>query len=79
MRDIERDPARRALLSALIFFSRETGCSVVAEGIETEEQRLILQALGVTKGQGYLLGRPAPIGEFLAKTPAIAAGRRIRA
>ena len=61
VRDVDSDPARRALLSALIFFSRETGCSMIAEGIETENQRMVLQALGVTKGQGYLLGRPVPI------------------
>ena len=61
--EVDSDPARRALLAALIFFSRETGCSMVAEGIETEDQRVVLQALGVTKGQGYLLGRPVPISE----------------
>ncbi len=63
VRNVDTDPARRALLSALIFFARETGCSMVAEGIETESQRIILQALGVAKGQGYLLGRPVPIAE----------------
>ena len=32
---------------------------VVAEGIETSSQLAVLQALGVSIGQGYLLGRPA--------------------
>lgn len=63
VREVDCDPARRALLAALIYFSRETGCTMVAEGIETESQRLALQALGVAKGQGYLLGRPMPIAE----------------
>ncbi|MGI9623275.1 MAG: EAL domain-containing protein, partial [Acidimicrobiales bacterium] len=35
------------------------GLEVVAEGIETEEQRLALVALGIKTGQGYLFGRPA--------------------
>ncbi|MBA2239465.1 MAG: EAL domain-containing protein, partial [Lysobacter sp.] len=39
---------------------------VVAEGIETEEQRSALLALGCEFGQGYLLGRPAPLSHWLA-------------
>lgn len=61
VQEVDTDPARRALLAALIFFSRETGCAMVAEGIETESQRFVLQTLGVAKGQGYLLGRPMPV------------------
>lgn len=57
-RNIDGDTARRALASALIYFSREMGCSIVAEGIETEAERDTLRALGVSLGQGYLLGRP---------------------
>ncbi len=57
-RNIDHDPARRALASALIFFARETGCQIVAEGIETAAEMETLKLLGITKGQGYLLGRP---------------------
>jgi EAL domain-containing protein (putative c-di-GMP-specific phosphodiesterase class I) len=31
----------------------------VAEGLETEEEKAEVRSLGVTYGQGYLLGRPA--------------------
>ncbi len=44
----------------------------VAEGIETLEQRLLLQSLGYEYGQGYYFSRPVPadrIGEFWAVTP----------
>lgn len=58
-RGIDSDGARRALASAMIFYARETGCSIVAEGIETPAELQTLQVLGVGKGQGYLLGRPA--------------------
>jgi len=34
------------------------GLKVVAEGIEDEDQLVLLQALGCAYGQGYLLGRP---------------------
>ncbi|BBK37893.1 hypothetical protein STAQ_29710 [Allostella sp. ATCC 35155] len=58
-RGIDRDPARRALASAMIFYGRETGSILLAEGIETEAELAMLRRLGFTRGQGYLLGRPA--------------------
>lgn len=60
-RTVDSDPARRALASAMIFFSAETGCVLVAEGIETEEELETLRSLGVPRGQGYLLGRPCDL------------------
>jgi EAL domain-containing protein (putative c-di-GMP-specific phosphodiesterase class I) len=57
-RDVDSDPARRALASALIYYARETGCQILAEGIETESELATLKHLGIGKGQGYLLGRP---------------------
>lgn len=57
-RSVDADPGRRALAAALSYFARETGCQIVAEGIETERELATLTALGVAKGQGYLLGRP---------------------
>ena len=47
---------------SLIRFAAETGSKVVAEGVETEEELAVLRTLGVKKAQGYLLGRPAPLG-----------------
>ncbi|KAB2900547.1 MAG: EAL domain-containing protein, partial [Dokdonella sp.] len=35
---------------------------VIAEGIETEQQLAALRAMGCALGQGFLLGRPAPLG-----------------
>lgn len=61
IRAIDTDSARRALVSALIFFARETGCMIVAEGIETDAELDVLRRLGVNKGQGYLFSRPVPI------------------
>jgi EAL domain-containing protein (putative c-di-GMP-specific phosphodiesterase class I) len=60
-RDVDRDPAKRALTAALCHFARETGCQIVAEGIETESEFATLEALGVAKGQGYLLGKPGDL------------------
>jgi EAL domain-containing protein (putative c-di-GMP-specific phosphodiesterase class I) len=64
-RNVDTAPARRALASALIFYARETGCQILAEGIETDAELETLKQLGVAKGQGYRLGRPMPIDEAM--------------
>ena len=60
-RDIDRDPARRALAGALISFARDTGSVIVAEGVETAAELHTLRLLGVTAAQGHHLGRPGPL------------------
>ena len=60
-RGVDYDPPRRALASALISFAAETGATIVAEGIESAAELAALRALGVGYGQGYHLGRPAPL------------------
>jgi EAL domain-containing protein (putative c-di-GMP-specific phosphodiesterase class I) len=59
-RDIQQDPARRALATAMVHFADDMGCKLVAEGIETKEEHAVLAELGVDYGQGYLFGRPLP-------------------
>lgn len=59
-RGIDRDPARQALTRSLARFARETGAVIVSEGIETDAELRTAVRLGVSLGQGYLLGRPAP-------------------
>ncbi len=57
---IDRDPVRRALVSGLVYFATETGCELIAEGIETDAELQAVRELGIGLGQGYLLGRPKP-------------------
>lgn len=72
-RSIDRDPARRALATALVAFARETDATIIAEGIETHGEFETLRSLGVDKGQGYFLGAPAPLVEALEmQGPAVA-------
>lgn len=59
--DIHIDEPRQALARALIGYAAEVGVDVVAEGIETEEERATVAALGARFGQGYHLGRPRPL------------------
>lgn len=60
-RDVDTDQARRSLANALIYFARETSASIIAEGIETMSELETLKILGIHKGQGYLLGKPADL------------------
>ncbi|WP_340587381.1 sensor domain-containing phosphodiesterase [Erythrobacter alti] len=60
-RGIETDPARKAMTAALVRLAHEIGCTVVAEGIETEGEASTMQKLGVDCGQGYLYSRPLPV------------------
>jgi len=61
VRDIDHDPARQALAAGLVHFATQTGITLIAEGIETDAEAQTLRVLGVRLGQGYLLGRPAPL------------------
>lgn len=57
-RNVDSDLARRALVSALVFYTRETSAQIIAEGIETASELETLKLLGVSRGQGYHLGKP---------------------
>ena len=56
-----------ALLHAVVSLADNLGLKVVAEGIETEEQLVLLQALGCAFGQGYLLARPMSSEALMAQ------------
>lgn len=62
---IDQRASSRALTQALMGFSSSIGSILVAEGIETLEELSVLRELGVNKGQGYLLGKPSPLGHWL--------------
>lgn len=66
-RDIDTDPARRALVVAFVHFSAGTGSKLIAEGVEKPAELTTLQELGVTQVQGFLLGRPMPLQDVLDK------------
>ena len=58
VRDIGEDAADRELISAAIAMAHGLGLEVVAEGVETEEQRAFLHSLRCDCAQGYLFGKP---------------------
>jgi EAL domain-containing protein (putative c-di-GMP-specific phosphodiesterase class I) len=58
VRQIDADPARQALVAGMGYFAAKRRMRLVAEGIETAAELDTLRSLGISYGQGYLLGRP---------------------
>ncbi len=61
VREVDTDLVRQAMIAGLQHFAARAGCEVIAEGIETPAELEALRELGIRFGQGYLLGRPAPV------------------
>ncbi|WP_114326064.1 EAL domain-containing protein [Candidatus Colwellia aromaticivorans] len=64
VRDITTDPDDAAIVQAIISLSSSLNYDVIAEGVETNEQRQFLFNNGCSQYQGFLFGRPVPIIEF---------------
>ncbi|MCA1713637.1 MAG: EAL domain-containing protein [Gammaproteobacteria bacterium] len=54
-----------AVIGAILALSQSLGLEVLAEGIETEEQRDVLLAMGCVYGQGYLFDRPQRVAHWM--------------
>jgi len=59
-----QSPETMALITNIIQMAHSLSLSVVAEGVETEEQAKLLRLLRCDLLQGYLLGRPMPAAAF---------------
>jgi diguanylate cyclase (GGDEF)-like protein/PAS domain S-box-containing protein len=57
---LTEDPGDAAIVRSVVNLANEIGMTVIAEGVETEEQRRALRLLGCNLLQGYLLGVPSP-------------------
>ncbi|NJD27440.1 MAG: EAL domain-containing protein [Chloroflexi bacterium] len=58
---IDADPARQAVVAGMVHFAEAAGLVLVGEGIETDAELEALRSLGISLGQGYLIGRPEPV------------------
>ncbi|MBF9195105.1 EAL domain-containing protein [Microvirga sp. BT290] len=63
--EVHDNPQAAAIVRAVLGLGRGLGLPVIAEGVETSEELSFLGSEGCTEAQGYLFGRPAPIGEFV--------------
>jgi diguanylate cyclase (GGDEF)-like protein/PAS domain S-box-containing protein len=64
VRDLLVDNHDRAIVNTIIAMAQSMNLDVIAEGVETEEQRQLLETSGCLHFQGYLFGKPMPISEF---------------
>jgi EAL domain-containing protein (putative c-di-GMP-specific phosphodiesterase class I) len=64
VRDIATDSSDKAIVRTIIAMARSLDIAVIAEGVETEEQRQFLMSNGCSHYQGYLFGKPVPGERF---------------
>jgi diguanylate cyclase (GGDEF)-like protein/PAS domain S-box-containing protein len=64
VKDILVDTSSGAIAQTILSLSRAMNLPVIAEGVETDEQRVFLARLGCHSFQGYLFSRPLPLHEF---------------
>ncbi len=60
IRNLAGDPRDEAIVTTIVTLARQLEKTVVAEGVETEQQLATLGRLGCHEAQGFLLGRPGP-------------------
>lgn len=66
VRDITTNPYDAAIARAIIALAQSVDLRVIAEGVETQEQADLLEALGCTTMQGYYFSEPVPLEELTA-------------
>ncbi|WP_244547066.1 EAL domain-containing protein [Bradyrhizobium sp. Gha] len=70
------DASTTTIVEMLVVLAKDLEMTVVAEGIETEDQRHALMACGVEQGQGYLVAAPLPYARFMELLEEHASRRR---
>lgn len=64
IRDLATDNSDQAIVRTIIAMAQNLNLNVIAEGVETDEQRQFLLDAGCNNYQGYLFGKPLPIEQF---------------
>jgi EAL domain-containing protein (putative c-di-GMP-specific phosphodiesterase class I) len=64
VRDVLSDPNDAAIARAIVTLAQSLGMGVIAEGVETQQQRDFLASIGCHAYQGYFFSRPLPVQGF---------------
>jgi EAL domain-containing protein (putative c-di-GMP-specific phosphodiesterase class I) len=67
VQDLMTDPNDMAIIKTMLALAKSMDLSVIAEGVETEDQRNCLADLGCNQYQGYLYSRPGTVEQLTAK------------
>ncbi|MCZ6619305.1 MAG: EAL domain-containing protein, partial [Gammaproteobacteria bacterium] len=73
VRDIHINPSNEAIVRAIVAMANTAGLTILAEGVETAEELLVLRNLGVDEIQGFVVSRPLSaedVTEFILTTNA---------
>ncbi|MEN9538622.1 MAG: hypothetical protein RLZZ126_857 [Pseudomonadota bacterium] len=73
VQDVFNDVNDAAIVRTIVALARSLGLEVVAEGVETDDQRDFLAANGCNIYQGYLFSRPGPAEDLLRNVKAVSA------
>ena len=65
--DIDRNTKKQYFVNSIITFAKENNMEVLAEGVETKEQKMFLQAAHCDIIQGYYFAKPMPKEDFEAE------------
>ncbi len=65
MIDLDRSQGDRLLVKSTVDLAHSLGLKVVAEGVESAEATAILAGMGADYAQGYHIGKPMPLADFL--------------
>ena len=60
----EGNPRMRQIIAGAVKMIKELSCTIVAEGVETQEQADFLSGIGCDLAQGYFFSKPLPAAEF---------------
>ena len=65
VQDISHKPSAALLVKAIIAMAKSLNKELVAEGVETKEQALLIKSFGCYQAQGYWFSKPVPLAEFV--------------
>jgi len=77
IKDIVHNNYDSFIVQTIINMGKNLSHSVIAEGVEMQQQMAMLQNMGCHAFQGYLFSRPLPLHEFEAKLQAVMHGGRV--
>ncbi|WP_235852033.1 EAL domain-containing protein [Niallia nealsonii] len=65
IQNIDKSSVKESMLKGILLIAKEIGSIVVAEGIENEEEALVLSRYNIDLAQGYFYGRPASLNRSI--------------